>query len=70
MHGVSKLGSPTGQHLLLAWVTLNALEHLITFLAYFIICEKQYLVFRYIARIQEITYLLLYMVHTCIANTQ
>ena len=41
------------------WATLNKLSNLIPSVAFFIICEKQYLVFKYIVRIKEITHLVL-----------
>lgn len=43
----------------LSWVTLNKLNSLIIFLACFMICEKQYLLFGYIVRIKKIRHLVL-----------
>lgn len=63
MHSIIKFENQTGQHLLMSWVILHKLSNLITFLACFIMYEKQYLVFRYIVRIKEIMHLVLHSAH-------
>lgn len=70
IHHTSKFGSQASIYLFIyllfiyLWMTLSNSNNLIAFLAYFIICEKQYLIFSYIVRVEEIMYLVLHSAHS------